>query len=488
MNLIKTRPMIISAVFALLASVFLFSASPAAILTAATICFAAFIIFLCIKPLREASVIAAVIFLMLLNAVRIYDSALSTLENTSHATFNISGTVTNVDYDEDFSIITVKVTEADSNLPRNIKVDLVYYKEGLTVGDEIEATAFIGGLKDSEYRASSYADGVYATGHLSELKERHSGNNVYSLNERIKNKVKNTLFSNMSYNSAALSTAMTIGDRAALSDNFNALVRRSGVSHVLVVSGLHLSVICGSFYQFVKRTRMNRYAGALLTGTVMLGFMAICGFSPSVVRAGIMYGIYLVGRVLYKRRDGLNSLSVAVSVMLIFNPFLIADVGFQLSALSTAGIIIILPRLEEYIDRYIKKRPINAVLKAASVTVSALIVTLPLTVYYFGEVSLVCILTNMLISFSVSVVLITSFIGVLLSVCLNITLVNTVIFFITDIAAGYMYFVIDILGGFKWAAVPCKLWIIILIYIFVIAFLALLKYTNNIRDKRRGVL
>ena len=219
----------------------------------------------------------------------------------------------------------------------------------------------------------------------------------------------------------------------------------------------------------------------------MLFFMALCGFTASVLRAGLMYGIYMLSRIFLKKRDGLNSLSIAVNIMLISNPFLIWNIGFLLSASATFGIIVILPKMEEYIDKCVLNAIFNFFLKTSSVTLSALITTMPISVYYYGELSLVSILTNIFISTAISALLVFTVIAIVFGLISGGNFFVSMLFNGAEMISVYIVAVIKFFGGLPFASVPCNIWVLSAVYILVIAIFLILKYTNIINRKKRSV-
>ncbi|MBO5725568.1 MAG: ComEC/Rec2 family competence protein [Clostridia bacterium] len=163
------------------------------------------------------------------------------------------------------------------------------------------------------------------------------------------------------------------------------------------------------------------------------------------------------------------------------------NIGFLLSASATFGIIVILPKFEEYIDKYVTKQLFNLLLKATAVTVSALITTVPISVYYFGTLSLVAVFTNICISFAVSVLLILAVVGIIFALISGNNFFTSMIFNGAEIVSVYIVAVIRFFGNLPFASVPCKFWVIAVLYILVIAILLILKYTNIIRFKKRSV-
>ena len=126
-------------------------------------------------------------------------------------------------------------------------------------------------------------------------------------------------------------------------------------------------------------------------------------------------------------------------------------------------------------------------LKMSSVTLSALITTLPISVYYFGTISLVAIFTNICISFAVSVLLILAVVGIIFALISGNNFFTSMIFNGAEIVSVYIVAVIRFFGNLPFASVPCKMWVIVVLYILVIAIFLILKYTNIINRKKRSV-
>ena len=479
------RPMILSAAVCILLSLLLINADSSVLIIVATLCFNALIFLMIFKKTRVWAIIIALSFLFLLSMVRLNISYIDEFKYFRGKQLKIEAVVTDVTIKEEYSSLKVKVTES-KEVPRGTRLSLVYYNGNFTVGNELTAEVKLWPI-DKAGKKYNYADRVFASGRITKIVDTRYGDNIYHKLHNFKTRVTGALFSELDYEKAAFCSALTVGNKEYISDDFYSDVRRSGVSHVIVVSGMHMSIICGSIYTLLNKIRFNKQASAIMTLLFMLFFMALCGFTPSVLRAGLMYGVFLLSRIFLQKGDGLNSLSIAVTIMLILNPYLIWDVGFLLSAASTFGIIVILPIIEGYIDKFVKCKWLNWLLKLSSITVSALITTVPISVYYFGEISSVAVFTNIAISFAVTVLLILVVIGIALHLISGSNFLVSMLFTASSVISSYIIFVIKFFSSLPFAAIPCKMWAIMLIYILILAIFIILKYTYIIRKEKRSV-
>lgn len=216
----------------------------------------------------------------------------------------------------------------------------------------------------------------------------------------------------------AFAKALLLGDTSDLSYETDTDFKLSGIRHVVAVSGLHISIL---FALISTLTFRKRYLTALFGIPTLLLFAAVAGFTPSVTRACIMSGLMLLAMLFNKEYDGATALSFASLVMLAVNPLVITSVSFQLSVGSVAGIYLFRERIQQWMlerfgeikKRTLKKKLVQWFTTSVSITLSAMTVTTPLCAYYFGAVSLVGVVTNLLALWVISFI----FYG-LMAVCL----------------------------------------------------------------------
>ena len=212
---------------------------------------------------------------------------------------------------------------------------------------------------------------------------------------------------------AGLLCGMVLGARAQVSEEVEEAFRMAGVSHLLSVSGLHLSVLMQAFLAFLALFRLKGKLPLILAIPVVLAYMCLAGFSYSILRSGIMFLLYLLAQLIGRRSDSLNSLGIAAFVLCAVNPFAAADTGFLLSCASTAGMILLQNRIFLRIQSNLPLRwrtgffgKVTAfMLESISVTISSMLLTLPISVVSFGTVSTVSIFSNLLMVLPASVIL-----------------------------------------------------------------------------------
>lgn len=197
--------------------------------------------------------------------------------------------------------------------------------------------------------------------------------------------------------------ALFLGDATDLSYEVDTAFKASGIRHIIAVSGLHVSILFSAIYLISGK---RRGITALLGIPVLLLFAAVTGFTPSVTRACVMQILMILAMLLDREYDSETALSFAALIMLVLNPLAVTSVSLQLSVGCMAGISLAAGRIREWIlsDKCLgeaKGNGIKAKVKrsfagSVSITLSSLILTAPLSAMYFGTISIVGVLTNLL--------------------------------------------------------------------------------------------
>lgn len=170
--------------------------------------------------------------------------------------------------------------------------------------------------------------------------------------------------------------------------------RQSGTSHLLVISGLHISLLVSGLFSLAKiMRRSRRQALGLIIGTLLL-YVLITGVQPSAVRAALMSGVSLSAYQFGRSATALRLLVMIATVMLMVNPLLLYDVGFQLSLAATAGIVL----FSDTVSRRLTLVPdFWQLRKLMGVTLAAILTTTPIIASNFGTLSLISPITNLLL-------------------------------------------------------------------------------------------
>lgn len=280
-------------------------------------------------------------------------------------------------------------------------------------GDRISTTARFRSAEILRGETVSYyqTKGIYLQGSVTDALSREQPERIplrvrpVCFAQSIKNSVQTVFPDDVS----ALMTALLTGDKAGLSDSTYTALQRSGTAHIVAVSGLHLSFFAGFLALFFRR---RSRLGAALTILLVVLFSAVVGFTPSVVRAGVVIIMTLLAPLLNREPDPPTTLSAALFLLVACNPFSIQSVSLQLSFASVAGIHLVSGPLYRAMTRSLgaaDSRPrrlwhkFRRVLAANfSVTLGALLLTTPLSAWYFGTVSLISPLTNLLVLWAIS--------------------------------------------------------------------------------------
>lgn len=212
----------------------------------------------------------------------------------------------------------------------------------------------------------------------------------------------------LSRENAALSVSMLLGDKRELGDDLRLSFSVAGLSHILCVSGLHIGVLIGIFNVVLRFLHWTGKSGFYLRRFLLIAIawaMAfLVGCTPSALRVALMLTIALTTGTTAYASDGLNVLAVACFVMLLFDPLILFDVGFQMSFLAVAGIMICMPRADCFIRKELCP-PLRGVCGTAAVTLSAQLFVLPMVVWRFHNVPLFFLFANVLVVPFVGVVL-----------------------------------------------------------------------------------
>lgn len=206
-----------------------------------------------------------------------------------------------------------------------------------------------------------------------------------------------------------LAVAVTLGDKSGIEDGLYQDMVRAGVLHAAVVSGLHISFLVGVLMLLCR----GRPSWALAIIPVLVFYAVMAGGTPSAFRAVWMQGAVLAVPWVGREKDTPSALALALLVLLIQNPFSVYSVGLQLSFLSVAGILSLTPKLYDCFTRPVEhwkgtgwrraaRRMWQGVSASVSTSLGAMVLTIPLVGTVFGQVSLVSPVTNVLVLWAMS--------------------------------------------------------------------------------------
>lgn len=215
----------------------------------------------------------------------------------------------------------------------------------------------------------------------------------------------------------AVLSALTIGDKTELSDSVRESYSVAGASHILALSGLHIGLLYTMLFFILKpvarRGNIGRCVRSVFLLVLLWAFAFFTGFSPSVVRSVSMFSILAMADMVGREPLSLNTLAAAAWLMLFCNPAWLFDVGFQLSFLAVASILLIQKPIYHLIT--VKSRIGKYVWGLMSVSVAAQIGTAPLVLFYFSRFSVHFLLTNLVVIPLITIILYAAVVMLLLT-------------------------------------------------------------------------
>lgn len=204
----------------------------------------------------------------------------------------------------------------------------------------------------------------------------------------------------------AVASTLILGYRADLSEETLDAYSKTGTIHALSVSGMHVGLIylvINFAFAFLDRLKSGRFVKFLLTLSLIWLYTLVAGMAPSVLRAAIMLSIYITGTTFKKHLNSNNLLCCAAFMMLLYNPFLIYDVGFQLSYLSVFGLIFLQPIIYGWFN--FQNIALDKLWNFCALSFAAQLATFPLALYYFHQFPLYFLISNLFILLPVSIIM-----------------------------------------------------------------------------------
>lgn len=415
--------------------------------------------------------------------INIYD----TLSNQDK--IEITGIITSEKQEKKYyNKYTVQTTYNNNKIKLYITISKAQY---LKYGDKIRISGtYIRPEVQRNYKGFDYAKylkqlKIYGTIKCDKLEviARSQGNKFLQFSNKITNKIITNTKKILKDETSSILIGLILGDKRNINEETQENFRSASMSHILAVSGMHITyVILG--IKFILKNKFGKKFTNILIIIILIFYMFITNFSPSITRAGIMGIIMTFSKLIYRRNDIYTSISISLFLILIYNPFLIQNLGLQLSFGGVIGIIIFNKSILKFLkDIKIKNkiykykiRPkiqgkLDKIKEIISVSISVQIVILPIILYNLNTFNMYFLITNLILSIIIGVIVILGFLFILL-VLINLQIAN-LSSKIIEVGIQILIFISKI-GKFKYAkiyiATPSLLSIIIY-YFFVIVIL-----------------
>ncbi len=416
---------------------------------------------------------AALVWLMCFNAVYVRPT-----EELYGKTAVITGEICDLPYEHDGRTY-YKIETSQIDLPgavQHTKILLSSQKAlRADMYDTVTATVNIYTQSEDSYKYYNISRGNYLTGNIDIYKDIKITSNenkpLYYYPLCIRKYMLDTVNAQLPKEQAGFVSAVLLADKSRLSDESTSDFRAAGISHIIAVSGFHLSVITQLMlllFTFICMGR-KRAASFICAGFVFL-YMAVVGFTPSVVRAGIMQILFLLGQTMIAKADSLNSLGLAALIICFLNPYTAVDIGFLLSFSATLGIILWGGEISSYVINRIYpkdeiktnplygflliiKTPLCGLISTVAVSLSAMALSVPILLVYFKSFAPYTLITNILVGLAASVLIFTALIMVFLRISVIFAFLEMPFVALSGLLTNYIIGVADVISSMPFSVI-----------------------------------
>ena len=389
------------------------------------------------------------------------------------AFFRVSAELGSENYIRQFYSQTIQVSGEIDGDPETDEGGTKFKLKNLKFGGEVETR---GSLYISEYKNEKLARGdkIELLGKMSEGFGTYAGYMyrpkivLWSRPEpgdlvlKVRNWFSERIEGLIKEPEVSLGLSYLLGMRSGLPDDLNENLRTVGLVHIVVASGAHLSILVEIARKIFGK--LSRFSGLLFSVLFIVFFMAMVGWTPSILRAGIMAILNLLAWYVGRRFEAWRIILIVAAFTLMINPNYLINLGWLLSFASYGGIMILGPRLAKFF--YGEKKP-GFISSIILTTVAATLMTLPVTLYYYGQVSLISVLANLLIlptlPYAMGLVFLTG-------VCAGISGIEVAVSFLATKLLDFHILVVEFFGGMKQFLIEIEPyhWQVFLIYMVTI--------------------
>jgi len=192
--------------------------------------------------------------------------------------------------------------------------------------------------------------------------------------------------------------ALLIGYRNDLDKDLVQAYSNTGVVHIIAISGLHIGMIYALMifiFSFLKRFKWTNWFKPIIILFVLWAFTLVAGAVPSILRSAVMFSFIIIGQAINRKTNIYNTLAASAFCMLVYDPFMLWDVGFLLSYAAVISIITFMQPVYRWL--YFENKILDKIWALTSVTISAQLLTLPIVIFYFHQFPNFFLITNMLV-------------------------------------------------------------------------------------------
>ncbi len=313
------------------------------------------------------------------------------------------------------------------------------------------------------------------------LVNSNAGNPLIAYSLRLRQRLVEKLKQNMRDTDAiAVASTIILGYKADLTNDVLQAYSKTGTVYVLSVSGANVAIIYALLalvFGFLDRYKYGKLIKAITITLLIWYYAMLSGFSPAVCRASVMISMVIIGKTFSRYINTLNILAISAFVLLIYDPFLINEVGFQLSYLAVSGLIIFRPLVYKWFT--FKNKWADKLWALCSVSIAAQVITFPLSAFYFHQFPVYFLVSNLFIIIPSAVIMYSGIIYLLLP---QIPFLSKAAAFILEKTIILMNKGLTIVEHTPYASIN-KIWITtpeyLLLYVIIIMLFCFLYYKKS---------
>ena len=301
--------------------------------------------------------------------------------------------------------------------------------------------------------------------------ERNTGNTLIATSLRLRQHLVEKFKQHLhSPEAIAVASTLILGYKADLSKDVLQAYSKTGTIHVLSISGAQVAIIfllLEVLFGFLNRFRYGRTIKAILIISLIWYYALLTGFSLAVCRVAVMTSMFIIGRTYSRNINKLNILAISAFFLLLYNPLFITEVGFQLSYVAVAGLIIFQPVVYKWL--HFKNKWADKLWLLCSVSLAAQVVTFPLSAFYFHQFPVYFLVSNLFIIIPSAVIM---YSGIAYLIFGSIPVLGNILGFILEKTILFMDKVLAFVEHAPWSGIS-KIWITtpeyLLLYVIIIS-------------------
>ena len=452
-------------------------------------------------------IVSLIIFILSYVNIRNSENEYNYIRNTIVGERKFSGKIISVEKENDYFcnyVLHVKDSQINKNYRVLLKIkkrrnqEQVYkYGDYITgIGDfsKPEVQRNYKGFDYSKYLKTKKISVICQTD-ISKIKiqknNSHFEINMWIMN--LRDKLKSNLKDILPQNKYDIASALLLGDSSNINENQKEMYSKANVSHILAISGMHVNYIVIALSVIQKK--IDNRKGKIFLIIFLIFFARLTGSSPSVVRAVIMCILTISSKLFYRKSDTINNISIACFIILIFNPYNIFNLGFQLSFLGTLGIIMFNCKIKSFLEVIFKtnkdgrnkflSKLIKSIVSILSVSISANIFIMPILIYNYNAISMIFLISSLLIAPILGFMLVSGYATVLVSIfSINISKVFSFFF---EFSLNIFTKISEICSNIKFLRfniITPSIITIVIYYVFIIYFGYFHKKITSKRNRR----